>query len=71
MKWEDLKQLPEAQLKTEMEKLIEEMKNLRFQRVVNPLENPQLLRSSRRKIARIRTILRERAAANPAEKRSA
>lgn len=60
MKWSDLKQLSDSALKTELEKLAEGRRNLRFQGVVGSLENPLQLREHRRRIARIRTILRER-----------
>lgn len=63
MKWSDLRQMSDAALKGELDKTAEEMRNLRFQSAVGPLENPLLIRQTRRKVSRIRTILRERQAA--------
>ena len=60
MKWSELRQLSDAALATELEKISEEMRNLRFQKSTGSLENPLLVRKTRRTAARIRTILRER-----------
>ncbi len=62
MKWSELRTLPDSALRSEIEKLVEEQKNLRFQKAITPPENPQIARKTRRTIARIGTILRERAA---------
>lgn len=60
MKWTDLRQQSDSALESELEKLVETLRTLRFQGAVGQLENPLDLRANRRKIARIRTILRER-----------
>ncbi len=60
MKWSELKQMSDSALKVELEKSAEDMRNLRFQSAIGPLENPQVVRQTRRKAARIQTILSER-----------
>jgi len=59
MKKEQIRELTKDELlqrKTEME---QEMLNLRLQRASKELDNPLRLRSLRRDVARINTILRE------------
>jgi len=59
MKKEQMRELTKDELlqrKTEME---QEMLNLRLQRASKELDNPLRLRSLRRDVARINTILRE------------
>lgn len=55
--------MSDTSLKNKLRELSEEMRNMRFQGAVNPLENPLLVRTTRRTIARIETILRERLSA--------
>lgn len=62
MKWTEIRQMSDDALRSELEKLSEERRNLRFQEMVGPLENPLLKRKARRATARIQTLLRERAA---------
>ncbi len=57
MKWSDLKQMSETALNTEAEKLVEELRNLRFQSSIGPLENGLLVRNTRRRLARIQTLM--------------
>ena len=61
MKWNELKQMSESALKNELEKIAEEKRNLRFQAAVGPLENPLLVRKTRRTAARIKTLLQQKA----------
>ncbi len=49
-----------SELLTELEEKRKECFNIRFQRASEKATNPQLLRTLRRDVARIRTILRER-----------
>ncbi|HEX4114192.1 MAG TPA: 50S ribosomal protein L29 [Stellaceae bacterium] len=63
MKVGDVRAKTEDELKTELEKLGKETFNLRFQRASGQLENTDRMRAVRRDIARIRTILSERARA--------
>ena len=70
MKPEDVRDLDDAEIRTRVRELEEERFKLRFQSSMMQLENPSLLRSIRRDIARLHTVLRERELAGnaPAEK---
>ena len=46
----------------------ESLANLRFQKVISQLENPMKLRLTRKDIARMKTILRERQLKKPETK---
>jgi large subunit ribosomal protein L29 len=63
MKATDVRAKTQDELKTELAKLGKETFNLRFQRASGQLENTARMRAVRRDIARIRTILAERARA--------
>lgn len=58
----DVRGKSEDQLKEELGALKKEQFNLRFQQATNQLEKTSRVREVRRGIARIRTILREKAA---------
>ena len=60
MKPEELRQLSDADLRARAGELEEERFRLRFRSATETLEDPLRLRSIRRDIARIHTILRER-----------
>lgn len=60
MKAKDLRELSIPELKEKLSKLREELFNLRFQRALHRLENPMRIRSIRRDIARVLTVLREK-----------
>jgi large subunit ribosomal protein L29 len=57
---EEIRDLGDADIRQRAEELREELFRLRFRSATQPLENPILLRSLRRDIARMNTILRER-----------
>jgi large subunit ribosomal protein L29 len=61
MKAADVRAKTDDELKTELETLGKEAFNLRFQRASGQLENTSRVRQVRRNIARIRTVLGERA----------
>jgi large subunit ribosomal protein L29 len=61
MKAADVRAKTDDEFKGEIEKLGKEAFNLRFQRASGQLENTSRVRQVRRDIARIRTILGERA----------
>jgi len=61
MKASDLRQYTAEELRTRVYELEEELFNLRFRHVTSELPNPLRIRTIRREIARIRTILRENA----------
>jgi len=60
MKAEDIRDLDETELTARLAELKEEQFKLRFASATMELENPKVLSSVRRDIARIKTILRER-----------
>src|SRR5262249_25553321 len=65
LKPEDLRHMTVDQLDDEALKLKKERFNLRFQRATGQLENTSRVREVRRDIARIRTIARQKRAAQP------
>jgi large subunit ribosomal protein L29 len=56
----ELRELPEEDLRARLREAKEELFNLRFQMATGQLDNNRRLRTVRREIARIYTILRER-----------
>ncbi len=63
MKASEVRRKTEDELKTQLEQLAKERFNLRFQKASGQLENTNRVRQVRREIARIKTILAERARA--------
>ena len=63
MKAADLRVMTLDQLGDELTKLRKERFNLRFQRATGQLENTARIRETRRDIARIKTIARQKRAA--------
>ena len=55
------------QLREELANLKKEQFNLRFQQATGQLENTAAMRAARRKAARVKTILNEKAAAAASE----
>ena len=66
MKSEDIRALSDDELRTKLGELAEERFRLRFRGATQPLEDPLRLRALRKDIARLNTILRERALPAPA-----
>jgi large subunit ribosomal protein L29 len=60
---ENLRQLTTEELEQKLASLSEERFRLGFRRATEALENPLQLRTIRRDIARVKTILQERASA--------
>lgn len=60
MKLDQLRELNETELTSEVKKLKNELFNLRFQHVTGQLENPIRMRDVKKDIARAKTILREK-----------
>jgi len=56
----ELRELPEEELQARLREAKEELFNLRFQMATGQLDNNRRLRTVRRDIARIYTIMRER-----------
>jgi large subunit ribosomal protein L29 len=61
MKAKDLRLLSEGELLEKQRQLSEELFNLRFQHATGQLENVMRMPQVKRDIARLRTILREKA----------
>lgn len=52
--------MTDDELKTQEKELKEELFNLRFQLATGQLSNPIVIRDTRRNIARIKTVIRQR-----------
>ena len=61
MKASELREKSVSELRTELQALLREQFNLRMQKGTGQLAQPHLLRNVRRDIARIHTVLREKA----------
>ena len=59
MKMQDIKQMPLEELKIQLQDLQEEMHNLQFQLALHQLDNPLKVRTVRRDIARLMTVIKE------------
>ncbi|MBE6778542.1 MAG: 50S ribosomal protein L29 [Ruminococcaceae bacterium] len=57
---EKIRELTDAELATKLEDLKKDLFNLRFQNAINQLENPMRLKATRKEIAIVKTIIRER-----------
>lgn len=60
MKASDIRELSADEIKNRISEAQEELFRLRFRSATQQLENPALIRSLRRNVARMRTILRQR-----------
>ena len=63
MKAKELRGTDEAALKTELNDLLQAHFKLRVQKATQQLQNTNQLRTTRRDIARVRTVLAQKAAA--------
>ena len=59
MKAAELRQMTIGDLKAQLEELKDELANLRIQKAMHQIQNPNRIREVKRDIARIKTILRE------------
>ena len=55
-----IREMTDAELNAELEKMKKELFNLRFQHVTGQLDNPVQMREVKRNIARVKTIIREK-----------
>ncbi|BAF58509.1 MAG: 50S ribosomal protein L29 [Pelotomaculum sp.] len=60
MKAKELRELTDAELNKKLSDSKEELFKLRFQLATGQLDNPMKLQEVRRRIARVKTIIRER-----------
>ncbi len=61
MKIKEVHELNEQELEDKVKELKEELFNLRFQQATGQLDNVMRIKEVRRDIARVKTVLRERA----------
>jgi large subunit ribosomal protein L29 len=64
VKTEDIRDLTDAEIREQILQAKDELFRLRFRSATQQLENPSLLKSLRRDIARMNTILRQRELSN-------
>ena len=60
MELKKMREMTEAELNAELMKMKKDLFNLRFQHVTGQLENPVKMRETKKDIARVRTIIREK-----------
>jgi large subunit ribosomal protein L29 len=65
MKAFELRELSDTELVRRIQEEEESLANLRFQKVISQLENPMKLRLTKKDIARMKSILRERQLKKP------
>ena len=60
MELKKIREMSEAELNAELSKMKKDLFNLRFQHVTGQPENPIKMRETKRDIARVKTIIREK-----------
>ena len=60
MELKKMREMSEAELNAELTEVKKDLFNLRFQHVTGQLENPVKMRETKRDIARVKTIIREK-----------
>jgi large subunit ribosomal protein L29 len=60
MKAQEIREWENSEIEARLDELTQELFRLKFKTATQQLENPRLLRSIRRDIARLNTIMRER-----------
>ena len=60
MKALELRNMSDAELLKRIQEEEDSLAHLRFQKVISQLENPMKIKQTRKEIARMRTVLRER-----------
>ena len=60
MELSTMREMSPEELNAELEKMKQDLFNLRFQHVTGQLENPIKMRDTKRDIARVKTIIREK-----------
>ena len=60
MKAKEIKEMTNDELAKKLESLKEELFNLRFRHATGQLENPNVLNTVKKDIARVKTVIRER-----------
>lgn len=60
MKAREIHEMTDQELTTKLAELKDELFNLRFRHATGQLENPNVLNSVKKDIARVKTVIRER-----------
>ena len=60
MELNKIREMTDVELASELDKMKQELFNLRFQHVTGQLDNPVKMREVKRDIARVKTIIREK-----------
>ena len=60
MELNKIREMTDVELRAELDKMKQELFNLRFQHVTGQLVNPLRMREVKRNIARVKTIIREK-----------
>ena len=60
MELKKIREMSEAELNAELIRMKQDLFNLRFQHVTGQLEHPIKMRETKRDIARVKTIIREK-----------
>ncbi len=60
MELNKMREMTTAELNDELNKMKKDLFNLRFQHVTGQLENPIQMRNTKRDIARVKTVIREK-----------
>ena len=60
MELKKMREMSEVELNAELVQMKKDLFNLRFQHVTGQLENPIKMRDTKRDIARVKTIIREK-----------
>ena len=60
MKAKEIREMSSEELENKLKELKNELFNLRFQHAINQLDNPQKLVETKRDIARVKTMIREK-----------
>ena len=60
MELKKMREMTEVELNAELDNMKKELFNLRFQHVTGQLENPVKIRETKRDIARVKTVIREK-----------
>jgi large subunit ribosomal protein L29 len=60
MELSKIREMSDAELAAELDKMKKDLFNLRFQHVTGQLENPLKMKETKKDIARVKTIIREK-----------
>ena len=60
MKATDIRKMSDAELDAKLKELKGELFNLRFQHAINQLDNPHKIADTKKEIARVMTVIREK-----------